>query len=65
MGLVGLWAPPAGSQERGAVPRAMATPAPPASAGSTRATPNTAALKASEKQLITMEFQDVEIGVLV
>ena len=47
------------------MPRAMATPAPPASARSTRATPDTAPLKASEKQLITMDFQDVEIGVLV
>src|SRR5262245_42387272 len=46
-------------------PPAMAAPAAPRAPGPVRPTPNATPQKAPEKQLITMDFQDVEIGVLV
>jgi len=55
-----LWAIDAKAQARKPVP-----PPIPASPGTVRVTPGTAAERVPEKQLITMDFQDVEIGVLV
>ncbi len=46
-------------------PRPVAAPAAPRAPGPVRPTPDAASQKAPEKQLITMDFQDVEIGVLV
>src|SRR5262249_1468350 len=65
LGLAGipfLWAVAAKAD-----PRKAPTPAAPAApaAGTTRVTPGGATEKVPEKQLITMDFQDVEIGVLV
>ena len=57
-GIEALWAIEASAQ----APKAPAPPAPP---GAVRVTPGTAAERVPEKQLITMDFQDVEIGVLV
>jgi general secretion pathway protein D len=65
MGLLSLWAAAARAQERGVAARAAPTPAPRAIAPNARATPEGPAHASSEKQLITMDFQDVEIGVLV
>src|SRR5262249_29678833 len=46
-------------------PPPVAGPAHPPAPGPARAASSAAARKPSEKQLITMDFQDVEIGVLV
>ena len=62
MGLASLWAAAARAQERGTGPRAAVTPSSRAPAAA-RAMPEGPG--SSEKQLITMDFQDVEIGVLV
>jgi general secretion pathway protein D len=57
-GLPLLWAIGASAQARKPSP-------PPAPPGAVRVTPGTSAERVPEKQLITMDFQDVEIGVLV
>jgi general secretion pathway protein D len=62
-GILLLWAVAAKAEAR----KSPAPNAPAASAapGATRVTPGGATEKVPEKQLITMDFQDVEIGVLV
>ena len=65
-GILVLWAVAARAQTRKShAPRAAPTPATPAAPETIRVAPGAAAEKVPEKQLITMDFQDVEIGVLV
>jgi general secretion pathway protein D len=62
-GILVLWAVAANAQAQKTL--APAAPTPPAAPGTVRVGPGAAAEKVPEKQLITMDFQDVEIGVLV
>jgi general secretion pathway protein D len=62
-GILLLWAVAAKAEPPKSPPRAE--PAAHAAPGTTRVTPGSATEKVPEKQLITMDFQDVEIGVLV
>src|SRR5262245_59708288 len=55
--------PPEAADLPGPLP--LAAPAAPRAPAPVRPTPNAAPQKTAEKQLITMDFQDVEIGVLV
>jgi general secretion pathway protein D len=62
-GVLFLWAVVAKAEARKS--QGPAAPAAPAAPGTSRVAPGSAAEKVPEKQLITMDFQDVEIGVLV